>query len=51
MMASDVLTLLQISTLIVLGLLFYSFVLLPLFVTAVDTLLDEKNWRPFKKRA
>ncbi|QDI92356.1 MMPL family transporter [Salicibibacter halophilus] len=51
MMASGVLTLMQISTLIVLGLLFYSFVLLPLFVPAVATLLGEKNWWPFKKRA
>ncbi|QQK74951.1 MMPL family transporter [Salicibibacter cibarius] len=50
LLASGVLTLLQISTMVVIGLLLYSLLLLPLFVPALATILGPYNWWPFRKK-
>ncbi|MFB4213737.1 MMPL family transporter [Shouchella sp. JSM 1781072] len=50
MLASGVLTLMQVSTLVVIGLLFYCVILLPLFVPAIGSAIGSKNWWPFKNK-
>ncbi|WP_141431352.1 MMPL family transporter [Bacillus sp. 03113] len=47
MLPSGVLSLLQISTLVLAGLLFYAFIILPLFVPVVAKLFGRANWWPF----
>lgn len=49
MMPSGVLSLLQIATLVLTGLLLYAFVMLPLFIPVMVQLFGDKNWWPFKK--
>ena len=49
MMASGVLTLMQVSTVIMTGLLLYTLVMLPVFVPACMILLGSWNWWPFGK--
>ncbi len=47
MMLSGILSLLQIGTWIIAGLIFYVVFLLPLFVPAMAAMLAENNWWPF----
>ncbi|GER74487.1 MMPL family transporter [Weizmannia acidilactici] len=47
MMPSGVLSLLQIATLTLTGLLLYAFVILPLFVPVIVKVLGKANWWPF----
>ncbi|EEG76406.1 MMPL family transporter [Dethiobacter alkaliphilus] len=47
MMFSGVLSLLQIGTWIITGLIFYVVFLLPLFIPAMATILVQNNWWPF----
>ncbi|WP_280769839.1 MMPL family transporter [Salipaludibacillus daqingensis] len=49
MMPSGVLSLVQIGTLVLTGLMLYSLVMLPLFVPVMVTIFGDKNWLPFKK--
>ncbi|SDN57202.1 MMPL family transporter [Alkalicoccus daliensis] len=48
MMPSGVLSLVQIGTLVLTGLLLYAFVMLPLFIPLMVRLFGENNWLPFK---
>lgn len=48
MMPSGVLSLIQIGTLVLTGLLLYAFVMLPLFIPLMVRLFGDKNWLPFK---
>ncbi|WP_147803454.1 MMPL family transporter [Alkalicoccus halolimnae] len=48
MMPSGVLSLVQIGTLVLTGLLLYAFVMLPLFIPLMIRLFGDKNWLPFK---
>ncbi|AIF68007.1 hypothetical protein GZ22_16135 [Terribacillus saccharophilus] len=50
MMPSGVLTLLEVATVIIIGLLLYGLVILPLLIPAVATTLGELNWWPFKRK-
>ncbi|WP_444683986.1 MMPL family transporter [Alkalicoccus luteus] len=51
MMPSGVLSLVQIGTLVLTGLLLYAFVMLPLFIPLMVRLFGESNWLPFKPPA
>jgi putative drug exporter of the RND superfamily len=48
MMPSGVLSLVQIGTLVLTGLLLYAFVMLPLFVPLMVKMFGNSNWLPFK---
>ncbi|MED1066902.1 MMPL family transporter [Bacillus paralicheniformis] len=50
MLPSGVLSLLQIATLILTGLLLYAFVMLPLFVPVMVRIFGSANWFPFKRK-
>jgi len=50
MYPSGVLSLLQIATIIITGLVLYSFIFLPLFVPVMVKLFGKANWWPFMKR-
>lgn len=47
MLPSGVLSMLQIATLVLSGLLFYALVILPLFVPVLINILGKANWWPF----
>ncbi|KQL54821.1 hypothetical protein AN964_15770 [Heyndrickxia shackletonii] len=47
MLPSGVMSLLQIATLVLSGLLFYAFIVLPLFVPVMVKALGKTNWWPF----
>ncbi|MBS4172319.1 MMPL family transporter [Bacillus sp. FJAT-49736] len=47
MLPSGVMSLLQIATLVLSGLLFYAFIVLPLFVPVLVKTLGKTNWWPF----
>ncbi|GIN89340.1 transporter [Siminovitchia terrae] len=47
MLPSGVLSMLQIATLVLSGLLFYALVILPLFVPVMINMLGKANWWPF----
>ncbi|MGV3463888.1 MAG: MMPL family transporter [Heyndrickxia sp.] len=47
MLPSGVMSLLQIATLVLSGLLFYAFIVLPLFVPVMVRALGKANWWPF----
>ncbi len=49
MLPSGVLSLLQIATLVLSGLLLYAFVILPLFIPVMAKMFGEGNWWPFKR--
>jgi putative drug exporter of the RND superfamily len=49
MMPSGVLSLLQIATILLIGLLLYALVMLPLFVPVMVKTFGEANWWPFRK--
>ena len=49
MLPSGVLSLLQIATAVIIGLLLYAFVMLPLFIPVMVRLFGKANWWPFKK--
>jgi uncharacterized membrane protein YdfJ with MMPL/SSD domain len=46
MIPSGMLSLMQIGSLVLVGLMLYAFLILPLFVPAMATLFGEKNWWP-----
>ncbi|RXJ04117.1 MMPL family transporter [Anaerobacillus alkaliphilus] len=48
MMPSGVMSLMQIATLVLVGLLLYAFFMLPLFIPVMVQLFGDKNWWPFK---
>ncbi|MFD1706158.1 MMPL family transporter [Siminovitchia sediminis] len=50
MLPSGVLSMLQIATLVLSGLLFYALIILPLFVPVLVNLLGKANWWPFIQR-
>ncbi|WP_261178621.1 MMPL family transporter [Anaerobacillus sp. CMMVII] len=50
MMPSGVMSLLQIATLVLTGLLLYAFVMLPLFIPVMVQMFGSKNWWPFKRK-
>lgn len=50
MLPSGVLSMLQIATLVLSGLLFYALVILPLFVPVLINMLGKANWWPFIAR-
>jgi putative drug exporter of the RND superfamily len=50
MMPSGVMSLLQIATLVLTGLLLYAFVMLPLFIPVMVQMFGNKNWWPFKSK-
>lgn len=50
MLPSGVLSMLQIATLVLSGLLFYALIILPLFVPVLINLLGKANWWPFMPR-
>ncbi|HEY4552425.1 MAG TPA: MMPL family transporter [Bacillaceae bacterium] len=50
MLPSGVLSMLQIATLVLTGLLFYALIILPLFVPVLIHLLGKANWWPFIPR-
>lgn len=50
MMPSGVLSLLEIATILLIGLSLYAFVILPLFVPVMVRTFGEANWWPFKKQ-
>ncbi|WP_198153456.1 MMPL family transporter [Thalassobacillus sp. C254] len=50
MMPSGVLSLMQIGTLVLTGLLMYAVIMLPLFVPVMANLFGNHNWWPFKNR-
>lgn len=50
MLPSGVLSLLQIATLVLTGLLLYALVVLPLFVPVMVKLFGSANWFPFKRK-
>jgi RND superfamily putative drug exporter len=47
MLPSGVMSLLQIATIVLSGLLFYAFIILPLFVPVMVRTLGKGNWWPF----
>lgn len=47
MMPSGVQSLLQISTIVIIGLILYSIIFLPLFVPVMVKIFDKANWWPF----
>ncbi|WP_062106712.1 MMPL family transporter [Bacillus niameyensis] len=49
MLPSGVLSMLQIATLVLTGLLFYALIILPLFVPVLIKVLGKANWWPFLK--
>ncbi|WP_051681483.1 MMPL family transporter [Virgibacillus alimentarius] len=49
MLPSGVLSLLQIATVVLIGLFLYGFVILPLFVPVMVRLFGKVNWWPFLK--
>ena len=49
MMPSGVLSLLEIATILLIGLALYALVVLPLFVPVMVRIFGEANWWPFKK--
>ncbi|RNA70240.1 MMPL family transporter [Alteribacter keqinensis] len=49
MMPSGVLSLMQIGTLVLTGLLLYAVIMLPLFIPVMIVLFGEKNWWPGKR--
>lgn len=49
MLPSGVLSLLQIGTLVLTGLLLYAFVMLPLFVPAMVSIFGNQNWWPLNR--
>jgi putative drug exporter of the RND superfamily len=49
MMPSGVLSLLEIATILLIGLALYSLVVLPLFVPVMVKTFGEANWWPFRK--
>lgn len=51
MLPSGVLSMLQIATVVLTGLLFYALVVLPLFVPVLIRLFGRANWWPFMKRS
>ncbi|MGD7008344.1 MMPL family transporter [Metabacillus sp. 84] len=50
MLPSGVLSLLQIATLVLTGLILYAFVILPIFVPVMVKTFDKANWWPFMKK-
>lgn len=50
MLPSGVMSLLQIATLVLVGLFLYALVMLPLFIPVVVKLLGKYNWWPFMKK-
>ncbi|PKR77079.1 MMPL family transporter [Halalkalibacillus sediminis] len=50
MLPSGVLSLIQIATIVITGLLMYGLIVLPLFIPAVTMLLGKVAWFPFKKK-
>lgn len=50
MLPSGVLSMLQIATLVLSGLLFYALIILPLFVPVLIHMLGKANWWPFIQR-
>ncbi|OLP66374.1 putative membrane protein YdgH [Bacillus pumilus] len=50
MLPSGVLSLLQIATLVLTGLLLYALIVLPLFVPVMVKLFGSANWFPFKRK-
>ncbi|WP_409304907.1 MMPL family transporter [Peribacillus sp. SCS-155] len=50
MIPSGVLTLVQVATVIIIGLLLYGLVILPLLVPAIVVTLGEGNWWPFGRK-
>ncbi len=50
MMLSGVLSLMQIGTLVLTGLLMYAVIMLPLFVPVLANVFGNHNWWPFKNR-
>ncbi|RDU38786.1 MMPL family transporter [Neobacillus piezotolerans] len=51
MMPSGVLSLLQIATILMIGLVLYSLFVLPLFVPVMVKTFGEANWWPFKRKS
>nr|WP_269448536.1 MMPL family transporter [Metabacillus kandeliae] len=51
MLPSGVLSLLQIATLILTGLVIYCFLMLPFFIPVMARTFDKANWWPFMKKA
>ncbi|PYZ97312.1 hypothetical protein CR205_01535 [Alteribacter lacisalsi] len=49
MMPSGVLSLMQIGTLVLTGLLLYAVIMLPLFIPVMIGLFGERNWWPFRR--
>ncbi|QOR66140.1 MMPL family transporter [Cytobacillus suaedae] len=49
MMPSGMLSLLQIASIVLIGLLLYAFVILPLFIPVMVKNFGEANWWPFKR--
>ncbi|PLT27493.1 MMPL family transporter [Peribacillus deserti] len=49
MMPSGMLSLLQIASIILIGLLLYAFIILPLFIPVMVKNFGEANWWPFKR--
>lgn len=47
MMPSGVLSLLQIATIVITGLVLYSVVMLPLFIPVMVKIFGKANWWPF----
>src|SRR5699024_8798882 len=50
MLPSGVLSLLQIATVVIIGLLLYAFVMLPLFTPVMIRFFCKYNWWPFKEQ-
>src|SRR5699024_9787643 len=50
MLPSGVLSLLQIATVVIIGLLLYAFVMLPLFTPVMIRFFGKYNWWPFKEQ-
>lgn len=50
MMPSGVMSLIEIATLVLFGLLLYAFFMLPLFIPVMVQLFGDKNWWPFKRQ-
>jgi len=50
MIPSGVLTLVQVATIVIIGLLLYGMVILPLLIPAVVVTLGEGNWWPINKK-
>jgi putative drug exporter of the RND superfamily len=49
MMPSGMLSLVQIATIVIVGLLLYAIVMLPLFIPVMVKLFGKANWWPFKR--